>query len=196
MKKLIMIAACAAVAMFAGCRSVKVENYGEEVLKNADGAPILVDGKVVKCSKGWSVKQLSHWMNSEMDALDAGVKGYDGSEIRFTMNGMKSSPSEEFVKSLMTFAYVARVAASMYSPGAATVPLAPEAADPDAVAKLVEAQAAAKASEIAAKSARQTALIKAQSDASIAEKKAAQQSAAAGNRSDCTDCTDGSCPVK
>lgn len=184
-----IVAACAAVAMFAGCRSVKVENYGEEVLKNADGAPILVDGKVVKCSKGWSVKQLSHWMNSEMDALDAGVKGYDGSEIRFTMNGMKSSPSEEFVKSLMTFAYVARVAASMYSPGAATVPLAPEAADPDAVAKLVEAQAAAKASEIAAKAARQTALIKAQSDAAIAEKQATATSAAG-------ECTDGSCTAK
>ena len=189
MKKLIMIAACAAVAMFAGCRSVKVENHGEEVLTNADGAPILVNGKVVKCSKGWSVKQLSHWMNSEADALSAGVKGADGSEISFNMNGMKSSPSEEFVKSLMTFAYVARIAAAMYSPGAATVPLAPEAADPDAVAKLVDAQAAAKASEIAAKSARQTALIKAQSDAKIAEKQAAQTGATAN-------CTDGSCTAK
>lgn len=190
MKKMMMIAACVAAAMMVGgCRSVKVENHGEEVLTNADGAPILVDGKVVKCSKGWSVKQLSHWLNSEADALSAGVKGADGSEISFNMNGMKSSPSEEFVKSLMTFAYVARIAAAMYSPGAATVPLTSEGADPEAVAKLVNAQSAAKAAEINAKSQRETAKIKAQSDAAIAEKQAAGT---------CTGgaCTDGTCAVK
>lgn len=189
MKKLIMIAACAAVAMFGGCRTVSVENRGEEVLVNSDGVPILVDGKVVKCSKGWSVSQMSNMMNSEADAICAGVKGVDGHEIKFELNGLKSSPSEEFAKSLMTFAYVARIAAAMYSPGAATVPLAPEAADPDAVAKLVDAQAAAKASEIAAKSARQTALIKAQSDAKIAEKQAGQ----AANSADGQNCANGVC---
>ena len=190
MKKLMMIAACAAVAMFGGCRSVTVENYGEEVLKNADGSPVIVNGNVVKSSKGWSVSQLSHWMNSEADALSAGVKGCDGSEISFNMNGMKSSPSEEFVKSLMTFAYVARIAAAMYSPGAATVPLTTEAADPDAVAKLVSAQSAAKAAEIAAKSQRETAKIKAQSDAKIAEKQAT------ATPSDAGECAGGSCEVK
>ena len=178
MKKLMtMITLAAIAAAMTGCRSVKVENYGEEVLQNADGAPILVDGKVVKCSKGWSVKQLSHWMNSEADALSAGVKGYDGSEISFNMNGMKSSPSEELAKSLMTFAYVARIAAAMYSPGAASVPLAPEAADPEAVAKLVNAQSAAKAAEIAAKSQRETARIKAQAEAAAGKGAANAQGA-------------------
>ena len=178
MKKLMMLAACAAVAMFAGCRTVSVENKGEGVLTNADGTPVLVDGKVVKYSKGWSVSQMSNMMNSEADAIVAGVKGTDGHEIKFELNGLKSSPSEEFAKSLMTFAYVARIAAAMYSPGAATVPLAPEAADPQAMAAAVKAQADARAAEIAAKSARETARIKAQSDAKIAEKAAAQGTAA------------------
>ena len=166
---------------------MSVENNGEEVLVDKNGVPILVDGNVVKCSKGWSVSQMSNMMNSEADAIVAGVKGVDGHEIKFELNGLKSSPSEEFVKSLMTFAYVARIAAAMYSPGAATVPLAPEAADPQAMAAAVRAQSEARAAEIAAKSARETARIKAQSDAAIAEKQAAQGTAASCPGGVCTD---------
>ena len=178
MKKLTMMMALAACAAMTGCRMVSVENNGEGVLTNADGTPVLVDGKVVKYSKGWGVSQMSNMMNSEADAIVAGVKGIDGHEIKFELNGLKSSPSEEFAKSLMTFAYMARIAAAMYSPGAATVPLAPEAADPQAMSAAVKAQADARAAEIAAKSARETARIKAQSDAKIAEKQAAQGAAA------------------
>lgn len=165
MKKLIMIAACAAVAMFAGCRSVEIENNGE--------------------GKGWSVSVWSHWMNSEADGMDASIAP-DGT-VTFSMNGMKSTPSEEFNKmmgtTMQSFTAMARLAASLYSPAAASVPLTPEAADADATAKLVDAQAAAKASEIAAKSARQTALIKAQSDAKIAEKQAGQAANSADGQS-------------
>ena len=170
MKKLLMVAACAAVAMFGGCRSIEIENKGE--------------------GKGWSVDVFSHWMNSEADNIAASISP-DGT-VTFNMNGMKSTPSEEFNKmmgtTMQSFTAMARLAASMYSPGAASIPLTPEAADPEAVAKLVNAQSAAKAAEIAAKSQRETAKIKAQSDAAIAEKNAAQQGA--------TTCTDGSCTVK
>jgi hypothetical protein len=147
-----------------GCRSIEIENKGE--------------------GKGWSVDVFSHWMNSEADNIAASIAP-DGT-VTFNMNGMKSNPSEEFNKMMNTtftgFASLARLAASMYSPGAASIPLTPEAADPEAVAKLVNAQSAAKAAEINAKSQRETARIKAQSDAAIAEK----QCDAAGN---CTDCT-------
>ena len=167
MHKIMIVAACAAVAMFGGCRSIEIENKGE--------------------GKGWSVDVFSHWMNSEADNIAASISP-DGT-VTFNMNGMKSTPSEEFNKmmgtTMQSFTAMARLAASMYSPGAASIPLTPEAADPEAVAKLVNAQAAAKAAEINAKSQRETAKIKATSDAKIAE-----QQATAGT------CTDGSCTVK
>ena len=154
MKKLMMLAACA-VVFCGGCRVVKIENNGEEFLTDKDGNLVLVNGAPVKRSLGWSVKHNSHWLNSEADSISAGVKGGDGSEIKFDMNGMRSSPSEEFNKMMSTtfagFASLARLAASMYSPGAASIPLTAEAADPDAVAKLVDAQSRAKTAEIAAR---------------------------------------------
>ena len=189
MKKLMMVAACAAV-FCGGCRAVKVENNGEEFLADKDGNLVLVEGQPVKCSKGWSVWHNSHWLNSEADSISASVKGRDGSEIQFGMNGLKSSPSEEFNKMMSTtfagFASLARLAASMYSPGAASIPLTPEAADPDAVAKLVDAQSRAKTAEIAARA-----------DAKV--KTAAATSSAASTSSSSSaagDCTDGSCEVK
>ena len=173
MKKLMMIALAACAAAMTGCRSIEIENKGE--------------------GKGWSVDVFSHWMNSEADSIAASIAP-DGT-VTFNMNGMKSTPSEEFNKmmgtTMQSFTAMARLAASMYSPGAASIPLTPEAADPEAVAKLVNAQSAAKAAEIKAKSDRETARIKANSDAAIAEKNAGQ-SATANN----ADCTDGSCTVK
>ena len=173
MKKLMMIALAACAAAMTGCRSIEIENKGE--------------------GKGWSVDVFSHWMNSEADSIAASIAP-DGT-VTFNMNGMKSTPSEEFNKmmgtTMQSFTAMARLAASMYSPGAASIPLTAEAADPEAVAKLVNAQSAAKTAEIKAKSDRETARIKANSDAAIAEKNAGQ-SATANN----ADCTDGSCTVK
>ena len=173
MKRMMMMAAACAVALsMTGCRSIEIENKGE--------------------GQGWTVSVWSHWMNSEADALAASIAP-DGT-VSFNMNGMKSTPSEEFNKMMGTtmqgFTAMARLAASMYSPGAASIPLTPEAADPEAVAKLVSAQSAAKAAEIAAKSQRETAKIKAQSDAKIAEKQATATPSAAG------ECAGGSCEVK
>jgi hypothetical protein len=128
-------------------------------------------------------------MNSEADSISASVAP-DGT-VSFALNGMKSTPSEEFNKmmgtTMQSFTAMMRLAASMYSPGAASIPLTPEAADPEAVAKLVNAQAAAKAAEVAAKSARETAAIKARSDAAIAERQAAQGTAASCPGGVCTD---------
>ena len=120
----IALAATLALPTFlAGCRSVEVENYGEEVLKDANGAPILVDGKIVKCSKGWSVDHNSHWVNSDADAISASVDPYG--VINFSMNGMKSSPSEEFNKTMQTyttaFVQLAQIAAAAYNPSASGV---------------------------------------------------------------------------
>ena len=73
MKKLIMIAACAAVAMFGGCKSIEVERHGQslatlkgtngvEVVRDAAGNPIVLDG-------GWSADYFQHWNWQKFDRL-------------------------------------------------------------------------------------------------------------------------------
>ena len=135
--------------VFVGCRTVSVENNGE--------------------GKGWKVKVMSNMMKSEADNIKASVNP-DGT-ISFDMGGYSSS-----AKSLMTMTYIARIAAAMYSPAAASVPLTDQPADPQAVAALVKAQADAKAALVKAK----------------AEAKAAAPAAAGAQ----AECTDGNCTPK
>lgn len=126
------------VAVLCGCRTVSVENNGE--------------------GKGWKVSVMSNMMKSEADNIKATVNP-DG-VISFDMGGYSSSPSEEFAKSLMTMTYIARIAAAMYSPAAAAVPIAEDAADPQGVAALIKAQADAKV--IVAKAKAEAAALKTQ----------------------------------
>ena len=144
---LVAIGGCCAF-VFAGCRTVSIE----------------------KNEKGWEVSVRSNMMKSEVDGMEAEISP-DG-VVKWKMGGLTSSPSEEFAKSLMTLTYIARIAAAMYSPAAASVPLTEQAADPQAVAALVKAQADAKAATIKAK----------------AEAKAAAPAASAA-QAECTDCT-------
>lgn len=137
---------------FAGCRTVSIE-------KNCEG---------------WEVTVRSNMMKSEVDGMEAEISP-DGT-VKWKMGGLTSSPSEEFTKSLMTLTYIARLAAAMYSPGAATVPLSEEAADPQAVATAVKAQAEAKA-----------AIIKAKADAAATKAQAKQTTSATST------CTGDSC---
>ena len=119
-KQLAFVAACAAAAALCGCRSVEVKNYGEEFLVDKDGAPVLIDGKPVKCSKGWSVDHASHWLNTEADGISAEITPEH--VVKFSMNGMKSSPSEEYNKMMATtmgaFVQMMQIAAAAYNPSA------------------------------------------------------------------------------
>ena len=97
MKKLMMIAlaACAAAMMTAttGCRAVTVENYGEEIARDAESKPVtLADGRIQTVRKGWKVHHNQHWMNTTADSVTANVKP---EEIAFAMNGLNTKPSEE-----------------------------------------------------------------------------------------------------
>lgn len=167
MKKLIIMFAVGAAILLTGCSVKKIEYE--------------------KTDKGVSYRiyQNDHWLKTESTGIKGGMT--DDGKFEFAAEGVKSSPSEEFNYTMKTygdtFVQLARLAAACYSPGTASIPLTSEAADPDAVAKLVEAQAQAKAAELAAKSARQTALIKAQSDAKIAEKQAGQAANSADGQS-------------
>lgn len=165
MKKLMMIALAACMA---GCSVKKIEYEKNE-----------------KGEISYRIYENDHWLKTESTGIRGGMS-QDG-RFDFEAEGMKSSPSEEFNRTMATyigaFVQLARIAAAMSSPAAASIPLTTEAADPAAVAKLVDAQSAAKSAEITAKSQKQTALVKAQSDAKIAE-----QNAAAANAAECTDC--------
>ena len=178
MKKLTLIAAVAAVvAGMTGCSVTKV-NYE----KDANGVV------------SYRLYRNSHWLKTEGEGMRGGMSS-DGN-FNFDLEGLKTSPSEEFNRTMQTytgaFVQLAQIAAAAYNPSAS---LAAQGADPTAVAKLVEAQGAAKTAEIAAKSQRETANIKATSDAAVAQKQAASASCTDGS---CTggSCTDGSCEVK
>lgn len=96
MKKILTIAAIAAA--LAGCRAVSVNNYGEEVCRDADGKPVtLADGKIQTIKKGWRVHHNQHWMTTDVDNIQARVDEQTGS-IDFSMGKLHSEPSEELAK--------------------------------------------------------------------------------------------------
>ena len=104
MKKLtmMMLAACAAAMMTTatGCRAVTVENYGEEIARDADEKPVtLADGRIQTVKKGWRVHHNQHWMNTKADSIEAHIKPED---ISFAMNGLNTQPSEELSKMVGT----------------------------------------------------------------------------------------------
>lgn len=81
------------VAFFTGCRAVTVENYGEEVARDAEDKPVtLADGRIQTVKKGWRVHHNQHWMSTTADSISATVKP---EEITFAMNGLNTKPSEE-----------------------------------------------------------------------------------------------------
>lgn len=100
MKKLMMIALAACAAVITGCRAVTVENYGEEIARDADEKPVtLADGRIQTVKKGWRVHHNQHWMNTKADSIEAHIKPED---ISFAMNGLNTQPSEELNKMVGT----------------------------------------------------------------------------------------------
>lgn len=166
--------ACAAALALAvaGC-GVKKINYEKKV--DNEGTT----------TYSYRIYQNDHWLNTKASAFKGGMDA--NGKFEFQGEGLQSSPSEEFNRTMQTyttaFVQLAQIAAAAYNPSAS---LAAQGADPTAVAKLVEAQSAAKTAEISAKSQRETANIKAASEASIAAKQAESATASA-------DCPNGEC---
>lgn len=100
MHRMIPAALCAAMAAAAGCRVVEVENRGEEIARDADGRPVtLQDGSIQTVKKGWNVYHNQHWMWTKMDTMEADVKK---DEIRFSMGGLNSEPSDKLGQLVQT----------------------------------------------------------------------------------------------
>ena len=90
MNKIPMLAALATMSLLlGGCRVVKVDTRGEEIARDKDGNPVLLDGKIQTARKGWEVYHNQHWMVTEADSLTATVKPDD---IAFALNGLNSHP--------------------------------------------------------------------------------------------------------
>ena len=101
MKKLLTISILATIAIgITGCRAVTVENYGEEIARDADEKPVtLADGRIQTVKKGWKVHHNQHWMTTTVDSMSATVKP---EEIAFALNGLNTKPSEELNKMVGT----------------------------------------------------------------------------------------------
>ena len=92
----IVLIACLMAGGLTGCRAVTVENYGEEIARDADEKPVtLADGRIQTVKKGWRVHHNQHWMNTKADSIEAHIKPED---ISFAMNGLNTQPSEELNK--------------------------------------------------------------------------------------------------
>ena len=181
MKKLMMMFAVGAAILMTGCSVTKVDYK-----KDADGI----------CE--YRIYHNDHWLKRETGAMSGGMTNDGKFEVK--LESASVSPSEEFNRTMQTYTsaavQLARIAAAAYNPSASAVPLTNEAADPEAVAKLVAAQSEAKTAEIAAKSQRETNRIAAQAAAQAATKSSASATATTDCKDgNCTDgtCTDGSC---
>lgn len=82
MKKLMMVMMA---AMAAGCASTTAEWGGEEVVKDANGAPLVdKDGKVQTVKSPVQLSAWRHWFDTEIQQADLEVKT---DSIKFVLNG-------------------------------------------------------------------------------------------------------------
>lgn len=94
MNKLFIIALAAACT---GCLSITVEDYGHEVVRDANGAPIVAkDGTVQTVHKGQRWSYFKHWVNSMCEKFDFSRK--PGDEIALSAENYQDEVSAELNK--------------------------------------------------------------------------------------------------
>ena len=89
MKNIIIIGLAAAA--LAGCRSVTVKNYGQEVVD--------VNGVKTIISKGWYVSHWQHWMITKADNISASIKP---EEITFGLTGLDEKSDGDGLAKVVT----------------------------------------------------------------------------------------------
>ena len=174
MKKLIAIIAMAAcAAAFTGCSVKKIE-YEKDA-----------EGKI-----SYRTYENDHWLKTESTGIKGGMTG-DGQFV-FEAEGMKSSPSEEFNRTMQTyttaFVQLAQIAAAAYNPSASqAVATAAKSASTSATPSVVVNTQQAETSAAAASKEKEAAASPAAASAqTAAECKDCTDPQAAGN---CTDCS-------
>ena len=105
MKKIMMMFAVCAAALLTGCTATKVE-YS----RNSEGE--------VK----YKIEHNGHWLKTEAESMGGGMT-QDG-KFNIELAGLKSSPSEEFNKSMKTYTSavvsLAQIVAAAYNPSSST----------------------------------------------------------------------------
>ena len=98
MKKTLIITIAAALS---GCMSITVEDYGYEVVKGANGAPLVAnDGTVQKIYKGQRWSYFKHWVNTMCEKFDFSRK--PGDEIALSASNYQDEVSAELNKLVET----------------------------------------------------------------------------------------------
>ena len=165
MKKLMMMFAVGAAILMTGCSVTKV-NYE----KNDKG------------EVSYRLYRNSHWLKMEGEGMKGGMT-HDGN-FSFDLEGMKSSPSEEFNRTMQTyttaFVQLAQIAAAAYNPSSSAASAVKPTTDEKAAQTVVNVQPAAET---------------ATANANAAASATATTDCKDGNCTDGT-CTDGSCTVK
>ena len=104
MKKLLILAALA--ALFAGCSVTKI-NYEKDD----------------KGAISYRIYRNDHWLKTDASGIKGGMS--DDGKFEFSAEGLKSSPSEEFNRTMQTyttaFVQLAQIAAAAYNPSASKV---------------------------------------------------------------------------
>lgn len=160
MKKLMMMFAVGAAILMTGCSVTKVEYE-----------------KTDKGEVSYRLYKNDHWLNTESTGISGGMTK-DG-DFKYSADGLKSSPSEEFNKTMQTyttaFVQLAQIAAAAYNPSSSAAAAVKTTSDAKAAQTVVNVQPAAETPTTNANAA-----------------------ASATATTDCKDgsCTDGSCTVK
>lgn len=191
MKKIMMVVAA---AMVAGCASTSATWGGEEVVRGADGAPLVdKDGRVQVVRQPVEMSAWRHWFDTEITKARLGVKN---GEVDFDLNGYNGDTSEQFAawtKEMWSgLGVIGRLAAATVNPAASGVPLTAEAANGENVSQIIKSKNEA-----------DVALQKTKNELAIAKlnAEALQKSmtafAAAGGKLDqaTTTCANGSCTI-
>lgn len=103
MKKLMMVFAVGAAILMTGCSVTKVEYEKKDT------------GDV-----SYRLYKNEHWLTTESTGIQGGMT--NEGKFEFSAQGVKSSPSEEFNKTMLTytsaFVQLAQIAAAAYNPSA------------------------------------------------------------------------------
>lgn len=103
MKKLLILAAFAAIAGMIGCTSIEVEYRGKNVATWTDTNGVVRAvcdelGKPIFYDKGWLVDYFKHWTWTKLDTLNATA----GSGVALQLNGYESGADSNLVALVKT----------------------------------------------------------------------------------------------
>ena len=104
MKKLMIVAACAAIV--AGCKSIEVERHAQTLatIQNADGTVSVVrdkDNNPVTLDGGWEVDYFQHWNWQKFDSLHAMA----GKDVSLDINNYEGGASASNLTALVATSF-------------------------------------------------------------------------------------------